>query len=167
MSSNLDFDRLATQLLPGLLRKPVLRAWLGALLTPLRQLYTTFLLYADAARLELSYNSQTLVLEGLLNDRFDPYGRRIRIQNATTVLTPLYLNFHRENQPRKFLRFAIEGPPWVFVRTYSEFSTQLDYTVVVPQVTLPANRLERKQQIQARTQRFNPATKRYTIIYPS
>ena len=166
MPSNIDFDRLATQLLPGLLRKPVLRAWLGALLAPLRQLYTRFLLYAEAARQELNYSSQTIVFEGLLNDRFDPYGRRIRIQNANTVLTPVYLNFHREGQPRKFLRFAIEGPPWVFWRTYSEFSTQLDYTVVVPQVTLPTNRAERKLQIRARIERFNPATKRYTILYP-
>ena len=73
-----DFDYLATLLLPSLLRKPRMRAWLSALLAPLRQQYTAFLLYAEAARIELSYNGQVMVMQGMLNEGFDPDLRRSR-----------------------------------------------------------------------------------------
>ena len=73
-----DIPRLTALLLPALLRKPRLLAWLGALLAPLQQLYAAFLLYAEAARIELSYNGQVMVMQGMLNEGFDPDLRRSR-----------------------------------------------------------------------------------------
>lgn len=157
-----DFDYLSTLLLPSLLRKPKLRAWLLALLAPLRQLYTTFLLYAEATRIELSYNSQTIVLEGALNDQFDPLLRRIRIDNSDTELVPFYVNFVSEQQPEKPVLFAAEAPPWLYCYSYAEFSTQTDFTVRVPvQLRNP----QRTDQLNARIRRFKLATRHYSLRF--
>lgn len=157
-----DFDYLATLLLPSLLRKPKLRAWLGALLAPLRQQYFAFLLYAEAARIELTYNSQTIVLEGALNDQFDPLLRRIRIDNSDTELQPLYFNFLSEQQPEKPILFAAECPPWTYAYSYVEFSTQTDFTVRVPVLLRTPQRTD---QLNARIRRFKLATRHYLLLF--
>ena len=164
MASNspIDFERLAVQLLPALLRKPRLTGWLQALLYPLRQLYAGFLLYADRARVELAYNSQTIVFEKALNDRFDPTGRRIIIQNSDTELAPLYLNYKSEGQPDKYLRYAVEGPPWAYLYNIAEFATQTDFTVRVPVVLRTT---ERTTQLHARIKHFKLATRRYSLKF--
>lgn len=157
-----DFDYLATLLLPSLLRKPRLRAWLAALLAPLRQLYGAFLRYAEAARIELSYNSQTIVLEAALNDQFDPDLRRITIDNSDAELVPLYFNFLSEQQPEKIIRFAAECPPWTYAYAYAEFTTQTDFTVRVPSLLRTDQRTD---QLNARIRRFKLATRHYLLLF--
>lgn len=157
-----DFDHLATLLLPALLRKPKLRAWLGALLAPLCQLYATFLLYAEATRIELTYNSQTIVLESALNDQFDPDLRRIRIDNSDTELQPLYLNFISEQQPEKYLLFTAESPPWTYCYAYAEFSSQTDFTVRVPVLLRTPQRTD---QLNARIRHFKLATRHHRLLF--
>lgn len=157
-----DIPRLTALLLPALLRKPRLLAWLGALLAPLQQLYAAFLLYAEAARIELSYNSQTIVLEGALNDQFDPDARRIRIDNSDTELQPLYFNFLSEQQPEKPILFVVESPPWTYAYQYVEFSTQTDFTVRVPRLLRTAQRTD---QLNARIRRFKLATRHYRLLF--
>lgn len=157
-----DFDYLATLLLPSLLRKPKLRAWLAALLAPLQQQYAAFLLYTEAARIELSYNSQTIVLEGALNDQFDPDLRRITIDNSDTELVPLYFNFLSEQQPEKPILFAAECPPWTYAYSYVEFNTQIDFTVRVP---VGLRTAQRTDQLNARIRRFKLATRHYRLLF--
>ena len=157
-----DFDYLAALLLPALLRGPRLLAWLRALLAPLRQLYATFLLYAEAARIELSYNSQTIVLESALNDQFDPDLRRITIDNSDTELQPLYFNLRSEQQPEKYLRLVAEGPPWTYAYLYAEFATQIDFTVRVP---VALRTPQRTDQLNARVRRFKLAMRHYQLLF--
>lgn len=157
-----DFAYLAALLLPSLLRKPRLLGWLTALLTPLTQLYATFLAYAQASFRELSYNSQTIVLEGALNDQFDPDLRRIRIDNSDADLQPLYFNFRSEQQPDKYVLFAAECPPWTYAYLYSEFSSQTDFTVHVPALLRNAQRTD---QLNARIRRFKLATRHYVLLF--
>lgn len=159
-----DFDYLATLLLPSLLRKPRLRAWLVALLFPLRQLYSVFLSYAEASRIELTYTGQVLVLKGALNDQFDPELRRITIENSDTELTPFYLNFRSEGQNEKPTLFTQESPPWLHLFQYMEFNTQLDFIVRVPVVLRTAQRTD---QLNARIRRFKPAMRRYSLRFVS
>ena len=154
---------LAAHLLPSLLRRPHLLAWLAALLAPLETLYQDFVAYQRATFRELAYNSQTLVFEGALNDQFDPYTCRIRIVNQEVELTPLYLNFRNENQPdEKFVGFTREGPPWRYCYQYAEFDTQLDFIVRVP---VGLRSPERTTQLTARINRFRYATKKYALRY--
>lgn len=157
-----DFDYLATLLLPSLLRRPRLLAWLHALLAPVRQLYADFLAYQAASFQELAYNGQTIVLEGALNDGFDPDLRRIRIDNSDVDLQPLYFNFRSEQQPDKYLLFAPESPPWTYAHLYQEFATQTDFTVHVP-VMLRTD--QRTNQLHARIRRFKLATRHYVLLF--
>lgn len=159
----IDFDFLASVLLlPALLRKPRLRAWLQALILPLKQLYGTFLDYQAASFRELSYSSQTIVLEGALNDQFDPSLRRIRIDNSDTEFLPLYLNCRSENQAEKPLLFVAESPPWTYCYAYSEFGSQIDFTVRVPvQLRNP----QRTDQLNARIRRFKLAMRHYQLLF--
>ncbi|GAA4349758.1 hypothetical protein GCM10023185_06720 [Hymenobacter saemangeumensis] len=169
MDNNIDFLRLATQLLPPLLRKPKLRAWVGSLLSPLRQQHAAFLLYAAQARRELSYNSQTMAYEKALNDRFDPNGQRIWIENSDRELKPLYLNFTAENQEAKPVYSRAECPPWQYIYSQADFNSQLDFIVRVPPVLLPSNNppaaAELTAQLHARIQRFRLAGKRYAVRF--
>jgi hypothetical protein len=157
-----NIDYLAELALPALLRKPVLKAWLKALLQPLRQLYTTFLLYAEACRIELSYSSITIVLEGALNDQFDPTAHRIIIDNSESELDALYINFLAEQQPPKYILFAAESPPWVYCFHYAEFTSQIDFTVHVPALLQTPQRTD---QLNARIRHFKPATRRYALYF--
>jgi hypothetical protein len=164
MASNspVDFERLAVQLLPALLRKPKLVAWLQAMLYPLRQLYARWLLEAEVARRELAYNSQTIVFEKALNDQFDPSARRIVIQNSDTELLPLYLDFTSENQPDTYWYYTVEGPPWEYLYFEDEFNTQIDFTVRVPVVLRSP---ERTTQLHARIKHFKLATRLYSLKF--
>ena len=157
-----DFDRLAALLLPSLLRKPRLLAWLTSLLAPLQSRYAEFLAYQAASFKELSYSSITIVLESALNDQFDPGPRRITIDNADTELSPLYINFLREEEPEKPVRFAAESPPWLYAYRYSEFATQTDFVVRVP---VGLRTPERTDQLNARIRRFKLATRHYTLLF--
>jgi hypothetical protein len=157
-----DFDTLAQQMLPSLLRRPRLIAWLRSLLTPLRQLYTDFITYTRYAQRELSYNGQTMILEGALNDGFDSGVRRITVSNTDTELLPLYINFSIELEPEKPVRFASESPPWLYVPAFDEFNTQLDFIVRAPSILYTP---ERARQLHARIQRFKPATRRYSLRF--
>jgi hypothetical protein len=156
------FDYLVELLLPSLLRRPRLRAWLLSLLAPLRQLYLTFLLYAEATRIELTYSSITIILEGALNDQFDPSLRRIRIDNSDTELQPLYFNFLSEQQPEKYILFVAESPPWTYAYLYKEFTSQVDFTVHVPLVLRTPQRAD---QLQARIRRFKLAMRHHQLIF--
>lgn len=157
-----DFDYLASLLLPALLRKPRLLAWLSALLAPLREQYAAFLLYVEAARIELGYNSQTIVLESALNDQFDPDLRRITIDNSDKELQPLYFNFLSEQQPERIILFAAECPPWTYAYGYVEFNTQTDFTVRVP---VGLRTAQRTDQLNARIRRFKLATRHYLLLF--
>ncbi len=158
----LHFGDLAAQLLPALLRRPRLLAWLAALLAPLETLYQEFVAYQRATFQELAYSSQTLVFEGALNDGFDAGSRRICIENADRELAPFYLNFRDENQAEQYLWFAADRQPWRYCYQYIEFSTQLDYVVRVPSSLYTP---EFNTRLNARVLRFNLATRRFAISY--
>ena len=158
-----DFSRLVPLLLPALLRRPAQLAWLGALTAPVRQLYGTFLAYAAASAIEVGYNSQTIVLEGALNDQFDPGARRITIDNQTSDPMPLYVNFRSEAAlPEVIVLFVRESPPWTYAYGYSEFFTATDFTVRVPaSLRTPA----RTDQLNARIRRFKLPTRHYQLLF--
>ncbi|GAA4354198.1 hypothetical protein GCM10023185_15660 [Hymenobacter saemangeumensis] len=161
----LDFFALVRQLVPVMLRKPRLLAWLYALLAPLRGQYTIFIDFEAQTRRELSYNGQKMVFERALNLRFDPFLRRIRIVNADTELLPEYdYNRVEEHLPEQFMYLANEHPPasWEFDYFYQEFVTQLDFMVRVP---LGINTPEKTLQLHAFIRRYKLATKRYSLLF--
>lgn len=66
------FADLTAQLLPALLRRPRLLAWLAALLAPLETLYQEFATYQRGTFRRLACSTHTLVFEEDWHDRFAP-----------------------------------------------------------------------------------------------
>jgi hypothetical protein len=153
------WGRLLLLLLPSLLRRPKLLAWLQALNFPADQLYTQFIVWLLDTRRELSYNGQTILLEKALNDRFDPSRRRVVIRNDDTDLLPIYLNFVREQQPLPVLHFQREQQPRTYWRRYLEILRQVGFTVYAPGL------MQYERQLNARIRRLKLAVVRYRLLY--
>lgn len=155
-----DFARLVLLLLPSLLRRPRQVALLQWLTTPVRTLYARFVAYEAQVRRELSYNSQVLLFEAALNDRFDPALRRIYISNSDVELQPVYVNFVAEQQPNPVLYFQSEGQAPVYLFRWVEFSQQADFVVHAPAVLRG-----RTGQINALIRRLKLTNKQYLLLF--
>jgi hypothetical protein len=151
---------LIKSLLPSLLRRPKMLAWLQALLSPLLVTYAHFVQHVKASSTELSYNGQTMLLEKALNDRFDPAFRRIRIINSDTVLQPVYFNYASELQPMPVAYYASEGRPLLYLSRASEYANQLGFTVQVPRALAP-----QEAALQARIKQLKLSLIRHSLIY--
>ena len=155
-----DFERLVMLLLPSLLRRPRQLAWLSLLTMPVRNLYRRFITYEATVRRELSYNSQVLLFEAALNDRFDPAVRRIYITGTDVQLQPLYVNFIIEEQPNPVLYFQSEHQPPAYLYRWIEFTGVADFIVTCPAVL---NR--RTDQLNALIRRLKLANKKYLLRF--
>lgn len=151
---------LIGNLVPSLLRKPKMMAWLRSLLTPLLSLQLQFAEHVALSRRELSYNGQTLSLQRALNDRFDPAFRRIRIINSDTEAEPSYDNFISEAQPWQFMGFISEAPPYAYDFTYAEILNQVGFTVRVPRSLFGS-----ELALQARIKQLKLALIKHKLIY--
>ena len=80
----LDYKRLINMLMPHALCKPVHRAWLNALIAPVKRLYLEFLNYRYQVNYRLEHTSQVVYLQTMLNHHFDSAaGDRIYITDGT------------------------------------------------------------------------------------
>jgi hypothetical protein len=95
---DINYNTLVRWLVPVPLRKPVMLAWLQALVWPVVQLYQAFRKNRAANLYRLAITPQVCYLEKMLNDRFDPQERRIRIDD-TLDKPPVYLYIDAENKP--------------------------------------------------------------------
>jgi hypothetical protein len=154
----LDVPRLGWLLLPSLLRRPRLVAWVTSLLSPVDYLYQQFLSYRLDTLCELSYNGQTALLEKALNDKLDPNLRRIVIRNSAVYLDSLYLNFKREAQPPVYATSRSEGRP-LYPHRASEFAGQVGFTVYAPGLNA------KDYQLNILIRRFKIALVSYRILY--
>ena len=159
---HVDFDRLVLLLLPALLRKPRQVAWLQWLATPVRTLYAAFVAYEADVRRQLSYNSQVLLFEEALNDRFDPAVRRIYISNSDVELQPTYVNFVAEQQPNPVLYFQAEAAAPVYLFGWVEFSQQSDFIVHAPRIL---NTPQLNTQLRALIHQLKLANKQYLLLF--
>lgn len=157
-----DFARLVLLLLPALLRRPRLLALAQWLTTPVASLYARFVAYEALVRRELSYNSQVLLFEEALNDRFDAALRRIYISNTDLDLQPVYVNFVAEQQPNPALYFEAEGQPPVYLFQWAEFSQQSDFIVHAPTILRTAQTIS---QLNAAIRRLKLANKQYLLVF--
>ncbi|WP_400192830.1 hypothetical protein [Hymenobacter sp. B81] len=156
------WPRLVRLLVPTVLRQPLQLAWLGVLTAPVARLHRELVAYLFQKRRELSYNSQVMLFERALNDRFDPLLQRIRIRNADTEFAITYWNFRAEQQPDDdFLRNRSEMPPFgYYLRNRAEYAGQSDFTVVAPEYLQP-----KAVEIHELIRRLKLATKQYTLIF--
>lgn len=118
-------------------RKPFWRAWLWALLAPVRKLHSRFLGYREDALYRVRHNSQIAYMEAVLNDKYDPAFRRIRIQNVS-FRDPIYFYEPEENKEVWFYE-PEDNKPVYFHEADSFVGDGVDFVVCVPPDLRPSN----------------------------
>ncbi|MEO1053904.1 MAG: hypothetical protein AAFX87_24925 [Bacteroidota bacterium] len=117
MDFNFDINKFLVALIPPFLRRARMLAWLRVLVAPVRDhLYQReFLSFRAFTEQELRRNGQTLKLQEILNDEFDPVERRVRILHEINLLEPKYFldEANREERYKYFVldQTDIEPPP--------------------------------------------------------
>lgn len=127
---NVVWKRLVTWLIPGFLRKDVNVHWLLALMYPLIQLHSSFLLYRERKLYELSITPQVASLESALNDRYDRQERRIVIENAI-IYDPVIFYQQEELKPVKYWQKE-EGIPVVYFQKEEVGMFSTDFVILIP-----------------------------------
>jgi hypothetical protein len=155
-----DLEALVVGLLPSLLRKPKLKAYLNALLMPVATLYAGFVAFQAKARRELSYNGQTLSFQRALNDLFDPVLARIRIISQDASFEAVYVNFVAEEEAEKYTKFTTESPPHFVLYGTVELASQVGFVV-----RCPASLRPQEPALKARIGQLKLAMVKYRIQY--
>lgn len=94
----INWNKLMIWLLPVSLRKSKIVAYLAALIYPIKRLYIDFLFFRKQQLYEAEINGQTIKLERVLNDTFDPLERRIYITDGSYFTPPVFYE-EWKNQP--------------------------------------------------------------------
>ena len=90
MFYDIDIDKWGRQLLPPVLRRKRLQAFLRVLLLPLQQMKQSFSSYRDSAIGRVNVNGQVIYMEKALNDAFFLTEREIFITDAAGDMSRLY-----------------------------------------------------------------------------
>ena len=163
----LTISLLIWRVLPFQLRRPIMTAWLGALLSPLSAVQTLFYQFAFERRIEANLTGQTGVLEWYLNRLFNGGNSGIYIDNVYfNVLTgQQYLYFLSEEKPPVYWKFLSEGggTSGNYTSFLSEFfsysATFIIYIPIALQGILDENELK------AAVNTYILADKTYSIVY--
>ncbi|PKP46818.1 MAG: hypothetical protein CVT94_13470 [Bacteroidetes bacterium HGW-Bacteroidetes-11] len=131
---NINFHTLIDDLLPWFLTKPVMLAWLQALLSPVVSLYDSFLSLRDVKLYEARYNGQVAELEYVLNDFYYADGTTSLIYiEDNTESGEIYLYNISENEEETYIYNLDETTePEVFIFNSSEAAGTSDFTIFVP-----------------------------------
>lgn len=108
MFYHFDIDKWIIHLLPPVLRKASIYAFLRTMLYPVKQLHSAFLAYKDAAVSQLTYNSFQNYLERFLNGLFFFEYNAIYITDIE--LERAYLAFASESASPVYMSFQEESP---------------------------------------------------------
>ena len=129
---SIDFTKLIDNLLPWFLRKPVMKAWIKALIAPVATLYAQFIIFIDKKRWEASITGQVAVLEIMLNKEFynDESLRNIFISDNDLDERVYLFNLAESQEPTYLYNISeVIEPPFI---TNSDERTATDFTVWVP-----------------------------------
>ena len=145
--------------LPFLQRKPKRAAFLRDLLSRMQTVRDDFFnVYRPDVVERAKYNSQTIVLEYILNKKFDPTLKRIYIVNFLTILRYVYIYKKSENKPTYIYKKSEAKPLYLFKG--SEYAIDFDFIVHCP-VTLAGQ----DKQVRAEIDKYKVAGVNYTVIY--
>lgn len=133
----INWSKFINDLLLIELRKPSLKAFLNAVLKPIKNAHADFLAYRLNALYKVQHNSQIVYIEAVLNDEFDNVFRRIRIQNVK-FRDALFFYEPLENKEIFFYDPADMMPKYFY--NEDDFQgTGVDFVVCVPPILRPNN----------------------------
>jgi len=128
---NLDIELLTKRLLPTRKRGITHIEWLASCLSGISFIYNQFTIFRNQTLKELSYNSQTKILEKALNDNYDDNQRRIYIDNTFDNKEVIYL-FNKGEADPIYIYDISEGKKPVYWYSVEEFANDFDFVVYVP-----------------------------------
>lgn len=149
-----DYSRLKDLLLPTFMRKPKTRAYLLGLVRPLDTLYTLFMRFRRDTLYKLQHTGQVVLLQKVLNDRFDNEQRRIYIDDGI-VNDPTYVYTNAEDKP------VYLGTQYIYTREELAYK-DVDFTVVLPVGMTLSD--EERIRMQSLINYYKLAAKTYRII---
>lgn len=156
---DLSYQRLALSLVPLTLRRPLLMAFIYLLISPVICCANLFARFRTDTDYRLHHNGQVCYLSAMLNDRFDPTQRRIRI----TDVAPLQGNIlYRRTEGRFLFAPSRNADALTLNRRAFSGSDSVDFAVIVPadlQGSFP------NSQMQALISAYKLASKRFIILY--
>ena len=130
MNYRIVFSKLLDMLLPPMLRQPKMQAYMTAVCKPIADIQTEFVSLIEAHKNELSYSTQTMLVEQRLNEEIGQVNI-ISIVNLTNdAIPPLYIGIH--NGPGTLLYSGVHGNPSFryYISRHSEYSnTDFDFVV--------------------------------------
>lgn len=157
---NVNYSRLINLLLPPFLRKPVMVALGMAMMRPLDAQHREFMKYQSS--IDVQVYSQVCYMQGLLNDRFDYYDRRIIVRNIEIDYQSNLIRDKRYSD-RKTYPAKEYNPPYLFMRKGFIGADKHDFEIVLPKgFELSINEMNVLQRL-VNTNKL--ASKYYKITY--
>lgn len=129
-----DFDilKLVSQYVPPLLRKPKLLSFLYTLFAPLVSFHEEVKSFVEQQRKEAAATGQTIWLEELLNDHFDPEKRRIYVAHQMLNYTYKYTFVEQGNNYKYKQAESIAIYKYFSYEVNSALPDNADFMVVAP-----------------------------------
>lgn len=153
---NLDIYKLAQHLLPPLLRKKRLFAFLCVLLSPLYMLVQAFQAFRKQSESNMNINGQVIYIEKILNDTFFLTNKEIYLSDIPD--RQLYLYTRNEgNQTLFFLRDE-RNAERLYIKQRNEGTMGSNYIVNVPSFLK-----DQVEEIQRIVEKYKPSGRKYII----
>lgn len=164
---NVDFSLLSSRFLNIILRKLKLRAWVKCLATPIQTIHSAFLDFRIKTNEDLTFNSQTMLFEFLLNKKFNNGNLGIWIDNIASAHPVTDIFTIEEEEPIKPIydlsELSVDVRP-TFIYSIAEYATLYDFVVNVPYATLDITaEPKRLAEMKALILKYKFAGKRFTI----
>jgi len=170
MSWFLDLDRIASRLIPKKLRNNRMFQWVRSTVSPLEDVNADFMLFAEQKLVEAAMSSQTMLLEGYLNDLYssefaDPTTEFIEIIHSYEQADATYFTDETPSGGHMVVYNGSESPtsPSIFFDAEDSGMLPEDFGVVVP-ISLQGNESVIRG-IMGIVDKYKIDTKTYSITY--
>lgn len=160
---NVNFQRLIKLSLPIDLRQPTILAWLNAVFNPIKENYLRFSLFKQSSFYIISHNSSIVLLQKMLNDKFDNEERRIFIYN---VQRSDINRFYYQNENKEFGFYNEGNVQKGFYYIFQNQDLSPDYVVNIPIEYQPENEIDLEKyliRVRSEINRYNHYAKTYKI----
>jgi hypothetical protein len=127
----IDLFLLLVMNLPPIYRSVDVIDYCKSAIKPIDTVKVEFYAFYESIKYDMTFNGQVIMLEHLLNDKFDNTERRIYIEDTEQKVEVLLYNKVEENE-KTYIYNISESEPKTYIYNKAEFDAQFDFTVFVP-----------------------------------